>query len=161
MERPRGPKRMGARAALHSIMSAMRILRRAAAAQGGAVALEFALALPLFIMLFFGVVEFGLIMHAKGVITQASREGARYGLVYSLTPQSNADIQNFVFNYLAGLGVSDITLGNIQVSGAGGPDGATLSVQVNYTYHFLVLPNFIAALTGNLNLSAGTVMLRE
>ncbi len=136
-------------------------MKRSAAAPEGAIAIEFALTLPLFLILLFGAVELGLAMHTKGIITQASREGARYGVVYSLAPRSDAEVQTFVCNYLKNLGFSDITLDNIQVNGGGGASKTPMRVRVHYTYHFLVLPRLIEVLSGNLVLSAETVMFRE
>ncbi len=54
--------------------------------QQGAAAVEFAVVAPLFLILWFGVLDFGLGMYAKGLITHASQEGARYGAVYHLSP---------------------------------------------------------------------------
>lgn len=115
--------------------------------------MEFALVLPLFLVLLFGVVEFGLIIYAKGIITQASREGARYGVVYCLTPKTKADIEAYVQNYLQNAGFSGAT--------ATATLGSTLSVRVDYPYRFMVLPDFIAGLAGDLNLSADTAMNME
>ena len=64
----------------------------------GASAVEFALILPLLIVILFGIVEFGLLMYNKAVITNASREGARAGIVFS--PRPNVpDIKQVVRNY--------------------------------------------------------------
>ncbi len=52
--------------------------------QQGVAAVEFALALPLLLMLIFGLIDFGLAMYAKGLITNASQEGARFGAIYRL-----------------------------------------------------------------------------
>ena len=49
--------------------------------QKGAVAVEFALILPVLVLLLFGIVEFSLLMYNKQILTNASREGARYGIV--------------------------------------------------------------------------------
>ena len=49
----------------------------------GASAVEFALVLPILIVLLFGIVEFGLLMYNKAVITNASREGARDGHLFA------------------------------------------------------------------------------
>ncbi len=119
----------------------------------GAAAVEFALVLPLFLVLLFGVVEFGLIMYAKGIITQASREGARYGVVYCLTPKTKSGIEAYVQNYLQNAGFSGATVTATL--------GNTLSVRVDYPYRFMVLPEFIAGLAGDLNLSADTAMNME
>jgi Flp pilus assembly protein TadG len=119
----------------------------------GAAAVEFALVLPLFLVLLFGVVEFGLIIYAKGIITQASREGARYGVVYSLTPKTKGAIEAYVQTYLQNAGFPGATV-NATL-------GDPLSVKVDYPYRFSVLPNFITDLTGDLNLSADTTMRPE
>ncbi len=127
----------------------------------GAAAVEFALVLPLFLALLFGVVEFGLILYAKGLITQASREGARYGVVYSLTPKTAADIKAHVYQYLQGAGFADASLDEIYVDGAQGPSGSPLTVKVVYPYQFIALSNLIADLVGPVNLSAETAMRME
>lgn len=49
--------------------------------QKGVALVEFGLILPLLILLLFGIVEFGLLLFNKQVITNASREGARAGIV--------------------------------------------------------------------------------
>ena len=49
--------------------------------QSGQALVELALVLPLLLILAFGIVEFGLLMYNKAVITNASREGARVGIV--------------------------------------------------------------------------------
>ena len=46
--------------------------------QRGAAAVEFAIVLPLLLVFVFGIIEFGFLLYDKAVITNASREGARY-----------------------------------------------------------------------------------
>jgi len=43
----------------------------------GAVAVEFALVLPLLLILIFGIIDFGRMLNAKITLTEAAREGAR------------------------------------------------------------------------------------
>jgi len=108
--------------------------------QTGAALVEFALMLPLFLALLFGVVEFALIMHTKGTITQASQAGARFGAVYSSPPKSTGEIQAYVLNYLQHQGLTEITGGGIVVTT--NPSPPAISVRVVYPYHFVVLPGF-------------------
>jgi len=54
----------------------------------GASAVEFAIVLPLLMLLLFGMIEFGLIIYNKQVITNASREGARYAIVQPICTPS-------------------------------------------------------------------------
>ncbi len=43
----------------------------------GATAVEFALVLPLLLLLVFGIIDFGRALNAQITLTQAAREGAR------------------------------------------------------------------------------------
>jgi len=65
----------------------------------GQTLVEFALVLPLLLLLLFGIVEFGRIFHAKLVVTSAAREGARKAVV-------GGDIQGAVENAVDSLSVS-------------------------------------------------------
>lgn len=127
--------------------------------QEGAGVVEFAIIAPLFAMLLFGLVEFGLAMYEKGVVTNASREGARFGVVYSTPKKTQAEIVGKVQEFLTKSGFT--TPATINVTGAQGASGNPLQVTVTYPYNFQVLPNFVAGLTGSLNLNANTVMLME
>ena len=48
----------------------------------GSSAVEFAIIVPVFLLLTFGIVDFGHAWYMKQIITNASREGARYGARY-------------------------------------------------------------------------------
>lgn len=120
---------------------------------------EFAILAPLFVALLFGVVEFGLAVYNKGLLTNASREGARFGVVYGSPSKTTAEITAKVQEYLTKSGFTDTA--NINVTGAQGASGNPLNVMVSYPFNFQVLPNFICGLTGPLNLTANTVMLME
>jgi len=67
--------------------------------QKGATAVEFAIILPLFITLIFGIVEFGLYLFNKQVITNAAREGARFGIVVRSPRISNDEIKAKVIEF--------------------------------------------------------------
>ena len=62
----------------------LRQLLRRGRGQEGAVALEFALCLPILLMLIAGSVDFGHAYYMSQVISNASREGARYGVKYKV-----------------------------------------------------------------------------
>jgi Flp pilus assembly protein TadG len=48
----------------------------------GAAMVEFAIGSTVLVMFLLGVIEFGFLWYQKQVITNASREGARYGVTY-------------------------------------------------------------------------------
>jgi Flp pilus assembly protein TadG len=64
--------------------------------QRGAVAAEFALLLPVLLTILFGIMEFGMIMYGREVVTNATREGARAGIVQSSPPVSAGAIEAIV-----------------------------------------------------------------
>ena len=59
------------------------LLKVNAMKQKGAQAVEFALVLPFFILILFALLDFGMLVYNKAIITNASREGARSGVVLS------------------------------------------------------------------------------
>ena len=52
--------------------------------QTGAQLVEFAIILPLLITILFAVIEFGFMLYDQAIITNASREGARSGVVAAI-----------------------------------------------------------------------------
>ena len=74
--------------------------------QNGAAMVEFAIVLPLLLILVFGVIEFGVMFYNKAVITNASREGARAGI----TGLTNSQIETIVKDYC---NTNLINLGNV------------------------------------------------
>ena len=131
--------------------------------QRGMAAVEFAIVLPVLVLLIFGMIEFSTLLYDKGVITNASREGARAGIVHSPTGVSDAEIVNVVNNYCAD---NLITFGGpatptTTISRPSSGSGEPLTVTVDYQYEFLVLPNLVFGLTGPIDLSARTEMRME
>lgn len=63
-------------------------------AQGGSVAVEFAVIFPLFFMIMYGIITFALIMVAQQNLTLAAEEGARAALNW----QSSTSLQNALYN---------------------------------------------------------------
>jgi len=74
--------------------------------QNGTAAVEFALVLPVFLMVIFSTLEFGMALYNKNVLTNASREGARSGIVArdaTITDSMvDAQITQVVHNYTQG-----------------------------------------------------------
>lgn len=58
-------------------MRKTRSIRTSASSDRGAAAVEFALLLPLVLVLVLGIIDFGGMLHARVTLTQAAREGAR------------------------------------------------------------------------------------
>lgn len=132
--------------------------RKGLGSESGASAVELALLLPVLMMILFGIIEFGLALYQQAVLTNASREGARLGIVQAVPAITNAQINATIDNYLtqAGINPSDVSRTII----AGGPTGAPVRVTLTLPYKFLVLPN-IASISQNINLTAWTEMRHE
>jgi len=131
---------------------------------GGASAVEFAVILPLLVLILFGIIEFSLALYDKAMITNASREGARAGIVYRSPSVTDAEIARIVNTYL---GNHLITFGSgkpsamVTVARNGGSPGGELKVKVAYTYTFLVLPRLSSTLGRGINMAAETAMRME
>ena len=67
--------------------------------QEGATVVEFAIILPLLLLLIFGIIEFGLFLFNRHVITNAVREAARAGIVVRIPRLSNDEIETIARNY--------------------------------------------------------------
>jgi Flp pilus assembly protein TadG len=65
----------------------------------GGASVEFAIIAILLLTVVFGIIEFGILMFDKHVLTNASREGARAGIVMAQTRVSDAEIEQKVEDY--------------------------------------------------------------
>jgi Flp pilus assembly protein TadG len=127
----------------------------------GAMAIETALLFPLLVLLIFGMIEFGLLMYNRQVLTNASREGARAGIVQVTPRVPDSEIENVVGQYctdrLFTFGAGGSTP-STNIAREGDVFGDDLTVRVTYQYAFLVLTNFGF---GPIQLEAQTVMRME
>ena len=135
--------------------------------QEGAAAVEFAIVLPLLMMVLFGIIEFSIAFYDKAMITNASREGSRAGIVLKPEPREttteNTEIENEINNFLTDklitLGTSNVPV--VAITRDGFSTGDSLSVTVSYIYDYYVLPGFVTGITGPVTLDATTVMKME
>lgn len=134
----------------------IRIMKKLKGQRGGS-ALEFAIVLPILLLILLGIIDFGYVVFTKAVITNASREGARTGIVFSDPPVNDADIVQIVNDYCTNF-IPSATV-STQVIRAGGAAGDPLTVRVNYMHDFLFLSNF--GIPGPIDLGAETVMRME
>ena len=138
-------------------------------AQRGAVMIEMALvSLFVLIPLLLGIIEFSLILYNQAMITNASREGARAGIVYDEPRRTEAGITTVVNNYLQNHlltwpegSATPVTDAVPDACPVGAASGTSITVTVTYHYGFLVLPSFLSGLIGLDDLSATTVMRCE
>jgi len=104
---------------------------------------EFALIVPIFLLLTFAIVDFGMGFHAWITVTNAAREGARLGAVGA----DSATIEARVRDTAGALDDADLT---VVVGNAQGNTGEAVSVQVNYQYHLITpLSSILGTLSGD------------
>jgi len=122
--------------------------------QKGAAAVEFAIILPLLVTLVFGIIDVGLLLYNKQVITNASREGARAGIA-----RSTISVTNVVNNYCTGrlfLNGSSPPITNVTGGGAFQND---LTVTVTYDHNLMFAG--IIGLSPTISMTGRTVMKME
>lgn len=65
----------------------------------GQAILEFALVVPVVLLLLFGIIEYGRVFSAQLTVNAAAREGARYGIIQGRTiPQIEERVRDFTVN---------------------------------------------------------------
>jgi len=120
--------------------------------QKGAAAVEFAIILPLLVILVFGIIDISTALYNKQVITNASREGARQGIVVGLG-RSGGDAAEFrtwseyvaddyCADHLVTFGSGDLTIltSYNDLDGDGPSRGDDLTVSITYDYVFSFFP---------------------
>lgn len=144
------------------VVSGMKVLR----CRKGGAAIEFGIVLPLLVVLVFGIIEFGILMYNKAVITNASREGARAGIVSTPrlpltgTTSITSVVNNYCQNHLITFGIAANP--NTALGGSGNPCanfGEELDVNVTYVYKFLVFSRLVPGFGSTITLGAETKML--
>jgi hypothetical protein len=141
--------------------------RTLASKKDGQALVEFAILLPVLLLLLLGIIEFGLLLFNQHVITNASREGARYGIVSRSPRREVAEIEAVVAAYCGdhlvtfGDGDDEPTTTVLPDPTTGSVFGDDLKVEVAFDYEFFVLPQFLADLAGVTELRATTTMKYE
>ena len=120
----------------------------------GSELVEFALILPLLLILIAGIVDFALMFQAYEVVTNAAREGARVSVLPP--PYSpNVDPQLRVREYVAAAGLTGaLVTAVVPVATAGG--GRGFQVSVAYTHPLTLLGPFLSLIGGT---AASTITL--
>lgn len=136
----------------------MNIRLRKNIAQRGVAIIETALTLPLILMVLFGTINYGIALYNKAVITNASREAARFGIVFSSGGLDEAAVRSKAVAYCAdklisfgGDPVADVTVTT---------PGDDVLVNVSYQFQS-VASGLIPGMSSLMTLSAETRMKSE
>lgn len=109
--------------------------------ESGQAMVEFAIVLPVLILLVLGITEFGRALSALIVLQNAAREGARYGITVYSDPNSNALIEDKVRQEANALdGAADPIRLEVTITpadpGVRAP-GGDLSISLQYDFDFV------------------------
>ncbi|MFP5112714.1 TadE/TadG family type IV pilus assembly protein [Bacillaceae bacterium C204] len=114
---------------------------------------EFALIVPLLIILLFGIIDFGRIFHVYLTIDHAGREAARAASI----GKDDTTVINTAVNDAASIG---LTAGRVGVSPSGSrASGTNVTITINYPIDFLT--PVIGNIVGPITLTDTTVMRVE
>jgi len=118
---------------------------------------EFALVAPLFFLLVFGMIEFGRLVMVQQILTNASREGARMGV---LDGASASDVTSAVNTYLSNSTITGatVTIDPADPNSAGYGAPITVSVTIPFDQvSWMPSPMFLQGRV----MQASAVMRRE
>jgi len=107
-----------------------RVRRRRGRPYHGQALVEFALAATIFLLLLFGILQYGYVYYTMGSINNAAREGARYGSVH---PSDVPAIKNIV----KGRSALRFTDNDIQVTFPDGNSQAESRITVTVSYRIV------------------------
>jgi Flp pilus assembly protein TadG len=117
------------------------------------VAVEFALLLPVLLLIIFGVIDFGRAINAQITLTQAAREGARLASL----GYSTSAVQTRAQSAATGLSPVTVTVSSSCPVGAG--IGVDAVVQTSYQFTFITPVGAFASMFGSATFGSSTLTL--
>ena len=130
------------------------VLGRRLRGSGANAVVEFALVLPLLLMVLFGITEFGRAIAVVEVLTSAAREGAR---IAAVTAPDQAAVEARVNEVL---GAAAVTASAIILEGPVGQPESTVKVTVRSDFDVLSA-SVLSAFSGTITLQGVSVMRHE
>ncbi len=124
-------------------------MKRFCKSEHGQALVEFAIIVPVFALLLFGIIEFGRLWETMNLMTSAAREGAR---VAAVTAPDVSRVRAKALNLVSSSGLTAIS---VSVSGPGGANEVTVTVSGSYTP---ITGAVIPGLLGPFQLSRSTTM---
>jgi Flp pilus assembly protein TadG len=130
------------------------------AGKRGQSLVEFAITLPILVLLLLGTLDFGMAIFSYSMLRDAAQEGAFYG---SFNPTNISEIENRARNisprtedevFSSPVRLRDVDAIKVNVKALGAPcQGATKgvanSIQVNVTYRYPIMMPFVGLILGS------------
>ena len=152
-----------------------RITRRTGKGEGGQSLVEFTFVLPIFLLVLFAIIDFGMAFNTWITVTNSAREGARLGAVHppllnvpSSPCNGKSSLEQCIEDRVRAT-ADTLNQANLDVSvqGAQGTVGESVVVDVSYAYSLITpLANIMGMVSGGsigetLNLSSTADMRLE
>ncbi len=142
--------------------------------EGGTAVVEFAIVASVLLLLVFGILDFGHAWYMRHLITNASREGARYAVIYQVRTDGSRkppseftpSVESVVNNYLTGLlpdGSWHVTPGGAGYSSGAAGQEVNVTVTTDKTWFAVhsLMQLFGTTLPQPTTLTAQTIMRCE
>jgi Flp pilus assembly protein TadG len=131
----------------------------------GQALVEFAMVLPMLLLLVLGLFEFARAWNVQQVMTDAAREAARRGVVATTPAPDSASVISTVNDVLrrAALDPSKSTIEVSTQGGFPGGRGTPMTVAISYPYEFVYVGRLLEWATGQsqITLRTSAVMRKE
>jgi Flp pilus assembly protein TadG len=133
-----------------------RILNHRNRNERGMAAVEFALVLPIAMLLVAAIIELGTAFYRQQILTGAVREAARIGALAADPRATEGEIVSTLTDFLSDAGLDGATA-SVSVSGAGGASGEALTVSATYPTSTGFLSSMLTAAHSTYGSSGGTM----
>ena len=126
----------------------------------GQAVVEFAILLPIFLLLLCGIIDFGWMLSNKLLVSYCSREGARYGIVVASETDSTSLIAQRVYNIAPSYIRNGLTV-SVSYSDPDDHRNGDVSVDVSYSANVLTPVGGVFTKGSSVKLDAVCVMKAE
>jgi len=130
----------------------MRRLRRFGCGDSGQALVEFAMVVPVFLLLFAGMSDFALLFKSYQSSVNAAREGARIAVLQGYDAGSYAAPKQRAKDYMVAAGLACSSCVNVDspvnIDLGGGKTAKGVRVRVSYTYNFLFIGRIVGLING-------------
>jgi len=126
----------------------------------GQAAVEFALVLPILLILIFGIIDFGRILYTKSALTSLSQETARHASIYYAS-EDDTTTQNYAINNAGTLDPDSLT-GISVIFPSGEIPGSDVVVTLTYEMYYITpIVNIIPGFENPFNITSSSTFRAE
>jgi Flp pilus assembly protein TadG len=124
---------------------------RAGRSDSGQALVEFAMVMPVFLLIFAGMADFAFLFKSYQTSVNAAREGARLAVLQGYDANAYAAPKTRAANYMTAGGLtcsSCVLVDSVPVTIAVGKTVQGVRVRVSYTYNFMFIGRIVGLING-------------